>query len=83
MDLGISVEMLPVVDEYPFPMGEVLPMESPSCSGDGVTVDLLGVKGVVGLLELVVDLPEYARARMTDEFLDDRLQDADVLGQGP
>ena len=79
MDLDIAVGMLPVVCEYASPMDEVLPMESLARGGDGVTVDLLGVEGVVGLLEPFVDPPECARTGMTDEFLDNRPQDADML----
>lgn len=81
VDLDISVGMLPVVGKHSFPVYEVLPMESLSCSGDGITVNLLGVKGVVGPRELFVDLPERAGARVADEFLDNGLQDADELGQ--
>ena len=83
MDLDIPVGMLPVVGEYSFPMDEVLPTELLSRARDGVAIDLPRVEGVVGLLELLMDPPERARARMTDEFLDDCLQNADVLRHGP
>lgn len=83
MDLDVSVGMLPVVGEHSIPVDEVLVTESLSRGGDGVTVDLLRVKGVVSLLELFVDLPERARARVTCELLDDCLQDPDMLRHGP
>jgi hypothetical protein len=82
MDLDVSVGMLPIVGKHSFSVDEMLPSELLSRGGDWVTVDLRGLERVVGLSELFVDLPKCARARVTDELLEDWLQDANGLRHG-
>jgi hypothetical protein len=82
MDLDVSIGMLPKIGEHSFSVNEMLLSELLSRGGNWITVDLRGVERVVGLSELFVDLPKRARARVTDELLEDWLQDADGLRHG-